>query len=980
MSIGRKVALTAAVLTGVSMLAVAAFWLLRKDIARSYVDDALKQRGVTARYEITEIGPARQRLDKLVLGDPSNPDLTADRVIVETRTGFAGVSVKTIRASGVRLRGRYVDGALDLGVVNKLLPKPDGKPFTLPDMDVDLQDARMALDSKWGRVGLRLDGKGNIANGFTGQVAAVSRTPKVADCGAGQADAFLAISTSDRRITVNGPVRFVDLACPGVRSKRTEIALDAITDEGFARADGDVRLTLRGLRVPQAQLATASSDFRLEWDGQTVRAKGGFDGRSVIPDRRLLDKAAANLQIASATPVAPIAEDIAIAIRRLASGGDVTGQFSLAGTAERGSVILAPVLAASQSGARLRLDPGGEIRLGWPDGQIRLAGGFALQGGGFPASNVKLTQGSGRYAGTAIIAPLSSKGARLALAPLRFGFGDGPLVLDTTATLDGPLGGGWVRGLVLPVSVRGGQLAGQCLPVAFQSYRIATLDLQQNRFTLCRQGQGATIAAPRLVGRLGQNALTLSASAARIGTNDKSFALDKVAVQLGAGQSPTVLDLSTFNGRIAEGGASGHFTGASGRIGSVPLLLSEGGGNWRFARSALSLSGVMRVADTEKQARFQPLIGRDFTLRLADGRITAKTILHEPISNVAVAQVDSVHTLGQGNGHADFSVDGLQFGEKLQPEAITSTTLGVIANVEGRVDGNGRIEWDSNGVTRSTGVFRTEAINFAAAFGPVTGLKGQIALSDLLGLETAPGQSVEIGSINPGIAVTGGVVRYRLLPGLKAEVLGGRWPFAGGQLILEPTVLDLNTAATRRLTFRVEGLDAALFVQQMAFENIAVTGKFDGTLPMVFDQNGGRIENGNLIVRPGGGTLSYIGEVTNADLGRFAKLAFDALKSIRYRNLRLELNGALDGEMVTLVRFDGVNQLPITQNKNFFLKQFDQIPFIFNITIKAPFRGLFATVRSLNDPSVFLPTVLPPQLQPVEPDKSIQPKESDPVR
>ena len=118
----------------------------------------------------------------------------------------------------------------------------------------------------------------------------------------------------------------------------------------------------------------------------------------------------------------------------------------------------------------------------------------------------------------------------------------------------------------------------------------------------------------------------------------------------------------------------------------------------------------------------------------------------------------------------------------------------------------------------------------------------------------------------------------------------------------------------------------------------------------------------------------------DANLGRFSKLAFDALKSIRYKRLTLELNGALDGEMVTVVRFNGVNQLPLARTKNIFLKQFNRIPFIFNITIKAPFRGLFATVRSINDPSVFLPGVLPPQFQPVDPKKPVQPKESDPVR
>jgi translocation and assembly module TamB len=275
----------------------------------------------------------------------------------------------------------------------------------------------------------------------------------------------------------------------------------------------------------------------------------------------------------------------------------------------------------------------------------------------------------------------------------------------------------------------------------------------------------------------------------------------------------------------------------------------------------------------------------------------------------------------------------------------------------------------------SRGRFATDNLDFAAAFGPVNGLKGEIRFSDLLGLATPPGQRVTIAAINPGVAVTDGVIRYRLLPGLKLAIEDGRWPFAGGELSLAPATLDLNQSAERRLTFRVDGLDAALFVQQMAFDNIAVTGRFDGMLPMVFDQTGGRIEDGNLTVRGDGGTLSYIGDVSNAELGRFSRLAFDALKSIRYRRLTLELDGALDGEMVTVVRFNGVNQLPLAQSRNFFLKQFNEIPFLFNITIKAPFRGLFSMVRSFNDPSVFIPRGL--ETLPPPPPPSVQTKESE---
>ncbi len=75
----------------------------------------------------------------------------------------------------------------------------------------------------------------------------------------------------------------------------------------------------------------------------------------------------------------------------------------------------------------------------------------------------------------------------------------------------------------------------------------------------------------------------------------------------------------------------------------------------------------------------------------------------------------------------------------LQPSDLTKLTYGVIADVAGTVSGEGHIRWNGEGVT-SDGVFRTAGTDLAAAFGPVTGIAGEIRFTDLLNLETAPGQ------------------------------------------------------------------------------------------------------------------------------------------------------------------------------------------------------------------------------------------------
>lgn len=979
MSVWRMIWRSLAVLILLALVAAAIAWAMRKDIARNYADAEIKRRDIPARYQITEIGPSRQRLEKISLGDPANPDLTADWAEVITTTGFSGVSVRMIRAGGVRLKGRLEGDRATFGALDKLLPAPSDKPFALPDFRVELSDARLRLDTPYGPVGARFDGSGNIATSLRGKLAALmpdaALDPK---CSASGLSAYLDISTNSRRISAKGPVRASSANCAGVDVAFPQAQIDLVTDERFARVDSDIAAETKLLRTSGTSLRTARANGRVTYADGAFKGDGNASVTGLSPDASLINKAAMLMRRADGTPVAPLGESLVKAILALKSGSNAQARFSIDGNAKAGGVMLDGVAAQSGSGAVFRLTPQSSAKIIWPSGDYRIDGGMTLAGGGFPSTAVRFDKARA-LSGVATISPLSAGGTRLALTPVRFSFAKGGAAFATTALFDGALGGGQVRGLLVPIAVRGGALVGDCLTVGLSRYTIANLAITPLKTNVCLRGGQATTGPLNIAARLGDSPLSLAFKSARYGTGSGAFAAEGLAVRLGDAKRLTTLDIAAIDGIYKDGSAAGRFSGAAGQIGNVPLLLSEIGGNWAFAGQALTIKGGLRVADAAKSPRYLPLISDDVALNLADNRITATGTLREPFSKTAISNVTITHDLTRSTGRAILDVPGLNFGQALQPERLTGITLGVIANVQGSLAGRGEINWTENGVT-STGGFRTDNLDFAAAFGPVTGLKGEITLSDLLGLTTPAGQNVTIGSINPGIAVIDGKIRYRLLPDLKLEIEGGRWPFAGGELILVPSILDLNQAAERRLTFRVQGLDAALFVQQMAFDNIAVTGKFDGLLPMVFDQNGGRIEGGVLTVRESGGTLSYIGDVTNADLGRFSKLAFDALKSIRYKKLTLELNGALDGEMVTVVRFNGVNQLPLAQTKNFFLKQFNEIPFLFNITIKAPFRGLFSMVRSFNDPSIFIPRGLQALPPPPPHTPPVQPKESETVR
>jgi hypothetical protein len=162
--------------------------------------------------------------------------------------------------------------------------------------------------------------------------------------------------------------------------------------------------------------------------------------------------------------------------------------------------------------------------------------------------------------------------------------------------------------------------------------------------------------------------------------------------------------------------------------------------------------------------------------------------------------------------------------------------------------------------------------------------------------------------------------------------------------------MRMGVAETRRYTLVIEGLNAARFIERMELANLSATGSFDGTMPLVFDENGGRIEGGHLKSRPPGGNVSYVGALTYKDLSTMANFAFDALKSLDYRDMEIGMNGPLAGEIVTRVQFAGIRQ-GTTAKRNFLTDRIAKLPIRFNVNLRAPFFQLVSSFRSLYDPT-----------------------------
>ena len=157
-------------------------WLQRRTIAREFVDQELSRRGVRAQYQIDQLSPWRQRLTHVVIGDPRNPDLVADWIELGTTLSPWGARVLALRAGQVRIKARLVQGHLSLGEIDRLMPPPSGKPFTLPHVELDVADLAMRLDSGHGLIDLGFAGKGMLDNGFAGTARVAAPRLDLAGC------------------------------------------------------------------------------------------------------------------------------------------------------------------------------------------------------------------------------------------------------------------------------------------------------------------------------------------------------------------------------------------------------------------------------------------------------------------------------------------------------------------------------------------------------------------------------------------------------------------------------------------------------------------------------------------------------------------------------------------------------------------------------------------------------------------------------
>ncbi len=994
------------VVAAVVLSALGYVWATREQIAANYISSQLRTMGLAATYEVESIGTKREVLRNIVVGDPRHPDLTIERAEVQIRPRFGLPGIGEVTLIRPRLSGTYHQGKLSFGSLDKLLFGPStGRKFRLPNLNLVVRDGRGRLVGDFGTLGFKVQGEGGLRDGFTGGLAVAAPSIRTSDCAVVGALLTGTLKVETEQPHFVGPLDMSQVDCPasGLALRNVNLGLDALLDRSFKGAESKATLRTGAVAWGAQRAAGLSGSSSLVWRkgalmahyklagtgltstqaaARTLALEGSLrtaegltrleaEGDLRARDVRLgngLDAMLARFERSSAsTLAAPLLAQIRSALRREAPGSRAEGSYILRKT---GAVINLVIPRASLQGgsgasllslSRFQLTSGAQLA-------PRLAGNFMFGGPGLPQIAGRMERGSGGdMTLRATMADYRAGASRLALPQLLVVQAPGGSVgFAGSAVLSGALPGGQASNLAVPLDGNWSSRSGlalwrRCTPLRFDSLAVANLVLTRHAITLCppsgsailrADGRGTRIAAgaPSLdvTGRLGTTPIRIVSGPVGLAWPG-ALAARSLDIALGPPETASRFHIANLSAKIGQD-IAGRFAEADVLLSAVPLDLLKANGAWRYAGGKLSIAGAdFRLLDRRPDARFQPLVAHDGVLTLLNNQVQAAATLREPKSDREVTAVTVHSDLSTGRGEADLAVKGLTFDRAVQPDTLTRLALGVIANARGTVRGNGRIDWAPGDVT-STGQFTTETMDFAAAFGPVKGASGTIHFTDLLGMVTAPDQHLRVAAINPGIEVNDGDVVYALKPGLILAVQGGTWPFLDGTLRLEPVTMTLGASETRRYVLDIEGLNAAKFIERMGLANLTATGTFDGKLPLVFDQDGGRIEGGLLTSRPPGGNVSYVGALTYKDLSAMANFAFDALKSLDYRQMRIAMDGALAGEIVTRLRFDGVKQ-GTTARKNFITRRFANLPLQFNVNVRAPFYQLITSLKALYDPA-----------------------------
>lgn len=910
------------------VLAAAVAWLNRRELARDALVGWLRDQGIDSDASVESLGPTTF-VARLRVGDPRNPDFTAERAEVRFRPTLSGVRVVSVTLRKPVLRVSYRKGRLGFGrldpLVQDILRQPPSE--TLPQFTV--KGGVLDLTTDYGPVRLTGDVRfdENRLQRLTASTGPVRlKGPDFAiDAAAARLSTITRAGAVD--VTLTGDLSQVDWRDNMLRGSRVNLTAQVpYPDLRKARLDGPV-----SARVRIDSDALVRPGQRL--DGARLIADLNGQAAGGVADLSVRAVGTAELAAASGTVGGAAVKTVRATARAgdlawTRKGGDrLAGTLTVAGGAETLSAGELSLSAMTVRGA----------------GPVTLAGSGATARMALSADLRGAWQGGGAVTAldTAQVAAIKRavRGFRLSVPDAALSYGEGLSVrLGRPATLI-PDRGGVVRlspvggrpvvgpeGGAFRLATEGGGLPAVDADIARVAFRDGAMTANGRLRAGVSAGPvegGVVDAAGRVVMAAGElrfqpdRCVALKATRLEFGAND----IEAPSARLCAEGGP----LFTANegdwrlaGRLEAVTAQAAFAQARVDGGTATVLATSRKGRLDVRTRGLSA----RLRDMAPEARFNPLV-LSGDAALADFVWTANLTARLP-GGPPIGEVKVTHDTGLGFGLALLDTGMLRFApEGLQPIQLSPLAAAVGSPAVGGARFQGRFEWARQGAS-SRGVLTVPGLDFQSAAGPVTGLRGEILFTSLAPLVAAPGQELVIDRVESVLSFTDLRARFGLADNLL-KIAGGEASVGGGKIRVESLEYPLVPDAPTRGVLVLEGVQLHDLVEASPFgDKVELDARVSGR--MSFETRDGRlrITGGDLkAIQPGrisidraaltGVQADGAAPAAATANDTFTDFAYQAMENLAFQTLDASLASREDGRLGVLFHIVGRHDPPQEQ-------------------------------------------------------------------
>jgi hypothetical protein len=330
--------------------------------------------------------------------------------------------------------------------------------------------------------------------------------------------------------------------------------------------------------------------------------------------------------------------------------------------------------------------------------------------------------------------------------------------------------------------------------------------------------------------------------------------------------------------------------------------------------------GAARVADLAPASRYVPVrVAGGVALRSGVWRGRFDLASND---NVRLGVVNVLHQDGSGVGGAEIDAQGLTFAsDGLQPEDLSPLAAGFVADARGVLDFTGRVDWTPAGTT-SSGRVSTAGIDFESPAGGVSQITGEVFLTSLTPLISAPEQQISIRRVDALTEITDASTLVTLGP--DAVVFDStRFSVAGGVLRIDEFSVPLDGGERYSGVVVVDGVQLGQVLEALNLgEAIDLDAVVDGRLPFAVAPGQVRFDQGRLAARqPGRIEISRTAltgveaasPVAEQPVNAVQEFAYQAMENLSFRKLEVEVNSLPEGRLGLLFRIEGQHDPEIVE-------------------------------------------------------------------